>query len=1064
MIIKKNHIFTNLEAFNTLKGKTNQCNRRSILLILFLFFNLINITNNIQQHSEYSALDSDFNEKKANKIDLLRNEDELSKNSFREFELSKKASEINDGGNSFAEAVEISFGTTNDEFNDTDGYYEYYKIGLSIGSTIDFTLISQENFILSIYDPSQSVLGSDSTGTIKHVEIVITTSGYHYIELFRGSLSFEGFYNLTVSDPVDGPDGGNSFITATEITLGTFSDNFTNIESNEYFKINLTKEYNVIIDVFGECDNLYFYNSSQGLVEADLDVNGIHLTITATGYYYIRLSHSTAYWGAYSLTVTTEITGNIFYIDGGDDFTTATEVSLGETQNRWTDADYYYSSWTYDYFKVYLNATDLVTFTLSSSYSNYRLYIYDSAEVQIKYTTGSSSTPAQLIITTEASDYYYVVLRSYNYEYTYSLVISTAAGGTDGGGSFLTATEITTGTVNDYLTNNEGSDYFKIILDAGYDVTISVTGECDNLYFYNSSQGLVEADLDVNGIHLTITATGYYYIRLSHSTAYWGAYSLTVTTEITGNIFYIDGGDDFTTATEVSLGETQNRWTDADYYYSSWTYDYFKVYLNATDLVTFTLSSSYSNYRLYIYDSAEVQIKYTTGSSSTPAQLIITTEASDYYYVVLRSYNYEYTYSLIIAKTFYPSEPTNVQATYNQTFNTMIISWTDAPQSGLTYLIYMDTNPIESTSLFYAQSQINSIIGSGSAILTATKIGEVRSGIQRFEYPNASEGTFYFAIIAENEHGFQSSITPGISATTEGLLVKFLVSSNVPNFPNFDLWPLLIGGIVVVCIFLFLKSIPFILKTMKQQKNVRSERKYQRVKLEDMTKNIDNSRKEALVLAQKSEFKTAHVLLDKAVSTLEQSKNNPSLHQYKTQIENSLFQLKQSRADFRQISLFKAIETSENQIKTQIQDGKLTEANNTLERILTELKSMKKISENYRLPITSQINKKITEIDLMKKTLEKEFKRLLSTIETPLSEEDITASLLPQHQRFFCQIDQNHHSNEESHYICIMCKRAVCLECYLDSVKVGLNTCPNCKGMLEVHPGKEKTFYSKGKK
>ena len=163
----------------------------------------------------------------------------------------------------------------------------------------------------------------------------------------------------------------------------------------------------------------------------------------------------------------------------------------------------------------------------------------------------------------------------------YRCRVTTAAGGTDGGDSFVTATNISTGTITDYLTHDESNDYFKILLTAGYDVTISVTGECDDLYFYNSSQVLLEQDpYDDPSIHLTVTTTGYYYIRLYHYTSSWGAYTLTVTTEITGSIFYVDGGDDFSSAAEVSLGETQNRWTSAESGY----YDYFKVYLNATDL------------------------------------------------------------------------------------------------------------------------------------------------------------------------------------------------------------------------------------------------------------------------------------------------------------------------------------------------------------------------------------------------------------------------------------------------------------------------------------------------
>lgn len=236
--------------------------------------------------------------------------------------------------------------------------------------------------------------------------------------------------NSTFKSSKFATDGGDSFLTAVELTVGSFSDNFTIGEFDEYFKINIDAEMDIIIDVLGVCDYLYFYNSAEELLEIDpYENSSIRLTITQTGYYYIRLNRDDSLPGVFTLTVSTIITGSVFYADGGIDFASAQEIPLGETHNRLTssDSDHYPE---YDYFKIFLNASELVSIELtceaSDYWDRYFLYIYDDSEERIIYESSHISNPAELIITCDISSYYYIrISTSGDYSgYDYNLTIN----------------------------------------------------------------------------------------------------------------------------------------------------------------------------------------------------------------------------------------------------------------------------------------------------------------------------------------------------------------------------------------------------------------------------------------------------------------------------------------------------------------------------------------------------------------------------------------------------------------------------------------------------------------
>jgi len=489
--------------------------------------------------------------------------------------------------------------------------------------------------------------------------------------------------------------------------------------------------------------------------------------------------------------------------------------------------------------------------------------------------------------------------------------------------------------------------------------------------------------------------------------------------------------------------------------------------------VTFVLSStSSSGFYLGVYDPSQTSIVYDYGSSTSAAQVIITIEISGYYYILADGSYSGHPYSLVISTTFYPSEPTNVQATYNQSFNTMIITWTDAPQSGLTYLIYMDTNPIESTSYFNSQIQQNSRISFGSAILTATKIGEVQSGVQRFEWEDPPEGTYYFLVIAENEFGLQSSVTSGISATIAGVNVfEVEVSSNpLDNQTSIDFGPFIL--LVVVLVIIAIVSLNYYSSSVKKKpagvtyspktsltskidaEEVKQQQKEFNEVLEISTINQISSyileKNNGLISDILRKYRIDLRIVNRIVNNLLHS--NPSLFTVYLNSNQDIFALISSNewqkinrlissVDGFQVGSICPILTSSNWKSIFNQNKMLILEYRDRFYTTQGLESFARENSNQIKQIINSAREQLEKASVSSQVKQNVIERLIQLL-------PVEPVLLP----FYCQLDSAMIVKDDFAYACIDCNRFICSSCFEDMSQSGKSNCIFCGRELIKRP------------
>ena len=304
----------------------------------------------------------------------------------------------------------------------------------------------------------------------------------------------------------------------------------------------------------------------------------------------------------------------------------------------------------------------------------------------------------------------------------------------------------------------------------------------------------------------------------------------------------------------------------------------------------------------------------------------------------------------------------------------------------------MDTAPIESTSSYFGKFLIRPKIASDNIIHTISKIGEVQSGVQRFEWKDPPEGTYYFLVITKNEYGLQSSIIPEISATTTGVSVTYNPLANL----DFGLLMMLI---VILAVFGALIWGSYYSLTKKKSARVQYRPKPPSTPILTTEKDkrlqkefneilaISTTKKgHARELAHHEKFHAAFIYLDETVQRLEDSLKNPEFRRFHPKIQKRLANLKPERDDYQELSSFEKISQNESLVTQLFQNDEFSKANTTIESVLQDLKVFKQITNKYNISTaTTKIIEKEKEFNELRDRIIKQYKKDIASSNTPIN-------------------------------------------------------------------------------
>lgn len=507
------------------------------------------------------------------------------------------------GGNNFTTATVINLGNTNGSFTSSDGYFEYFKINLNTSSNILFTAITNPSYYFDIYNPSQVLINYTYVQNNGTMQIKTTTAGYYYVAFNRTNLTINGNFAIYITN-LDF-EAGSFFNTAINITLGTYTGNFIDYYPNLYFKIYVQANTDLIFNAQGSYTDVCIYNSSQALLFQNSQINPqINTSVFNSDYYYIRFQQQLSSLPTYDFSVSTQATGSLLYINGGNTINSAIRVPMATIQNQLIPPV------TSTYYKIDLNSSNMYVFNfkLWKSYgTNNYLSFFNSTLNLLGSINPSYNSTSTYSLTVKSNSFYY--FEAYcPYYCGYNIQINSTVNSFYGGNNFNSALVISAGNYSGYLTNNENSQYFKILVNQSYNIFINAYGEATGLFLYNSSNYLLVSNTSIQpSIRLSITTTDYYFIRITHSLSNWGQFNISVLTPLTGNDFYAFAGNSFPSATLISTGTTLNQFNGS-------TANFYKINLVSVNVYVFNLTilvNKYYNYiKLEIFAPNQTLIQY----------------------------------------------------------------------------------------------------------------------------------------------------------------------------------------------------------------------------------------------------------------------------------------------------------------------------------------------------------------------------------------------------------------------------------------------------------------------
>ena len=416
-------------------------------------------------------------------------------------------------------------------------------------------------------------------------EIPNVSAGTYYLrqDRYTGVGSYQLTYYFTSHSLNADPEPNGTWKEAVELNAGPSVsgqlgyDYQNSTDGVDWYKIEVPDEGTVILNTSSETTlrlgslNLYTYNADQSDVSwrTSKDMDGyakdttVFFTIVdcAAGTYFLRLDRYTGY-GTYTLKYTFNANSHQKDPEPNNEWTKASEITLGTTQQGRLGYNYYNNRDGADWFKVEI--PDEGTLTLSTTtettlrLGSLNIYTYNADRTDVSWRTAkdmdgySKDTTVVFSLVDLAPGTYFLRQDRYTGQGGYKLKVEFTPNpyGPDSfdNDAWDKATEITSGITQqgrlgyNYYNNRDGADWYRIEVPADGEAIFTTTTETTlrlgslNFYPYNGERTNVSwrtaKDMDGYSKDTTVIFTlvdlapGTYFIRLDRYTGQ-GGYALT---------------------------------------------------------------------------------------------------------------------------------------------------------------------------------------------------------------------------------------------------------------------------------------------------------------------------------------------------------------------------------------------------------------------------------------------------------------------------------------------------------------------------------------------------------
>ncbi len=416
-------------------------------------------------------------------------------------------------------------------------------------------------------------------------EIPNVSAGTYYVrqDRYTGVGSYQLIYYFTSHSLNADPEPNSTWKEAVELNAGPSVsgqlgyDYQNSTDGVDWYKIELPDEGTVILNTSSETTlrlgslNLYTYNADQSDVSwrtsKDMDGYGKDTTVfftivdCAAGTYFLRLDRYTGY-GTYTLKYTFNANSHQKDPEPNNEWTKASEIKLGTTQQGRLGYFYYNDRDGVDWYKVEIPDEGTLALTTTSETTlrlgSLNLYTYNAERTDVSWRTSkdmdgySKDTTVVFTISDLAPGTYFLRQDRYTGQGGYKLKVEFSPNpyGPDSfdNNAWDKATEITSGITQQgrlgyfYYNDRDGVDWYRFEISADGEAVFTTTSETTlrlgslNLYTYNGERADVSwrtaKDMDGYSKDTTVIFTifdlapGTYFLRLDRYTGQ-GGYALT---------------------------------------------------------------------------------------------------------------------------------------------------------------------------------------------------------------------------------------------------------------------------------------------------------------------------------------------------------------------------------------------------------------------------------------------------------------------------------------------------------------------------------------------------------
>lgn len=454
-------------------------------------------------------------------------------------------------------------------------------------------------------------------------EIPNVSAGTYYLrqDRYTGVGSYQLTYYFTSHSLNADPEPNGTWKEAVELNAGPSVsgqlgyDYQNSTDGVDWYKIEVPDEGTVILNTSSETTlrlgslNLYTYNDDQSDVSwrTAKDMDGyakdttVFFTIVdcAAGTYFLRLDRYTGY-GTYTLKYTFNANSHQKDPEPNNDWTNASEIKLGTTQQGRLGYNYYNDRDGVDWFKVEIPDEGTLTLTTSTETTlrlgSLNIYTYNAERTNVSWRTAkdmdgySKDTTVVFTLADLAPGTYFLRQDRYTGQGGYKLKVEFTPNpyGPDSfdNNAWDKATEITSGITQQgrlgyfYYNDRDGVDWYRFEISADGEAVFTTTSETSlrlgslNLYTYNGERTDVSwrtaKDMDGYSKDTTVIFTifdlapGTYFLRLDRYTGQ-GGYALTY--RFNPNPYWRERIDNNTFDGRLGLKKGKTVYTTLGYFY-----------------------------------------------------------------------------------------------------------------------------------------------------------------------------------------------------------------------------------------------------------------------------------------------------------------------------------------------------------------------------------------------------------------------------------------------------------------------------------------------------------------